>query len=57
MLHKTDESWQQYEVVSAEDHEVKSTWKKKTSKSIAQFLPLNRQHVWVTLAEACFTGY
>lgn len=30
MLYKTDESWQQYEVVSAENHEVKSIWKKKT---------------------------
>lgn len=37
MLCKTDESWLQRgsEVVSAQDHEVKSIWKKKTSKSIS----------------------
>lgn len=50
MLCKTDESWLQRgsEVVSAQDHEVKSIWKKKNIK----------EHLlWVSLREACFTDH
>lgn len=46
------------EVVSAENHEVKSIWEKK--KNIKEHLNISvceLPTLWVSLAEACFTDH